>query len=244
MGTHTPTRQSAEAGHAWAGGAQRATRKCTPCGGMSTMYFRSQYSGFYACATQVRIDSASNTRFSMIISINGQADYHGGLHVTEGNQGSSNYRTMRIVGTIYLNKGVTTSVLVYSQSDNWYRVQHESGFGCHMFGTGKTASKKISGFNADLQYNIQAGRGWKDLTRWRTNGNNELYETLGEFNNANGRFYPKETGYYLCNANIVINNLTHAGYTRLLIMISGSRDVNNGLHVIESNGGSTNYRAM
>merc|ERR1719174_2474672 len=60
-------------------------------------------------------------------------DIHNGLHVSDGNQGSTNYRSMRIVGTVYLKKGERTSVHVYSQSDNSYRVQSESGFSCHKF---------------------------------------------------------------------------------------------------------------
>merc|ERR1712032_1741796 len=50
-----------------------------------------------------------------------------------GDQGSTNYRSMRLMGTVYLKKGTKTSVHVYSQSDNSWRLQHESGFSCHKF---------------------------------------------------------------------------------------------------------------
>merc|ERR1712032_1439056 len=43
---------------------------------------------------------------------------------------------MRIVGSVFLKKGEKTSVHIYSQSDNYWRAQHESGFSCHMYGGG------------------------------------------------------------------------------------------------------------
>merc|ERR1712037_557486 len=101
----------------------------------STWYVAPQ-AGYYMCAAQLRVDSASNTRFRMIIALNNGMDTHGGLHVSDGNQGSTNYRTMRIMGTIYLKKSDRTSVHVYSASDNSWRLQHESGFSCHKFGGG------------------------------------------------------------------------------------------------------------
>merc|ERR1719181_1217914 len=196
----------------------------------------------------------------MIIALNNGMDTHNGLHVSDGNQGSTNYRSMRILGTVYLKKGVRTSVHIYSESDNSWRAQHESGFSCHRYGGsankpiegggGSSSSssgpvpKTGSGFNADLAANIHAGRGWREITNWRTAGNNELYESLGEFNNGNGRFYPQATGYYLCNANAVLDGFTASGYSRLMLVINNHRDVNNGLMAIEANGGSTNWRGM
>merc|ERR1719198_1317644 len=99
----------------------------------SSTWYVAPSAGYYMCATQVRIDSASNTRFRMIIALDNGMDTHNGLHVSDGNQGSTNYRTMRIMGTVYLKKGVRTSVHVYSASDNSWRLQHESGFSCHKF---------------------------------------------------------------------------------------------------------------
>merc|ERR1719181_1706415 len=197
----------------------------------------------------------------MIIALNNGMDTHNGLHVSDGNQGSTNYRSMRILGTVYLKKGVRTSVHIYSESDNSWRAQHESGFSCHRYGGsankpkeggGSSSSssssgpvpKTGSGFNADLAASIHAGRGWREITNWRTTGNNEMYESLGEFNNGNGRFYPKATGYYLCNANAVLDGFTASGYSRLMLVINNHRDVNNGLMAIEANGGSTNWRGM
>merc|ERR1712025_16077 len=51
----------------------------------------------------------------------------------------------RIVGTIYLKKSDRTSVHVYSASDNSWRLQHESGFSCHRFVGGSTASGMLPG---------------------------------------------------------------------------------------------------
>merc|ERR1712187_1101187 len=89
---------------------------------------------YYMSAAQVRIDVAQSTRFRIIIAINNQMDIHNGLHVTDGNQGSTNFRSLRIVGSVYLKKGERTSVAIYSTDPSW-RVQTESGFSCHKFVT-------------------------------------------------------------------------------------------------------------
>ena len=42
---------------------------------------------------------------------------------------------MTMAGTLKLNKGDALNIYLYSSNDKSYRVQHESGFGCHMMGT-------------------------------------------------------------------------------------------------------------
>jgi hypothetical protein len=51
----------------------------------------------------------------------------------QANQGSSNYRSMRVAGTLKLSGSDTVSVVVYSSSDNSWTAQSESGFSCHKF---------------------------------------------------------------------------------------------------------------
>merc|ERR1712072_883687 len=111
------------------------------------MGYKAPQSGYYMCATQVRIDQvqtslSSSSRFRLIIAINGQIDIHNGLHVNDGNQGSTNFRSLRVAGTVYLKKGQRTSVNVYTVDKSW-TLQSESGFSCHMFVT----KQKCSGSN-------------------------------------------------------------------------------------------------
>ena len=61
-----------------------------------------------------------------------------GLHVIDGNRGSTNYRSMTIAGSTYLKKGDKTSVKVFSEKDTGYYVMTESGFSCHKFVTPAT----------------------------------------------------------------------------------------------------------
>ena len=70
-----------------------------------------------------------------------------------------------------------------------------------------------------------------------------MYENGGEFKNQLGRFYPKQSGYFLCNANVRLDSFSGT-FSRLLIAVNAKKDVNNGLHTIEGNGGSTNSRSM
>ena len=70
-----------------------------------------------------------------------------------------------------------------------------------------------------------------------------MYENGNEFDEAKGRFKPKETGYFLCNGNVRLDSFDGAS-SALLISINGKKDKNSGLYTVEGNGGSTNYRSM
>ena len=63
----------------------------------------------------------------MVIALNGNKDVNNGLHVIEGNGGSTNYRTLSVSGNVQLKKGQYTSVFLYSSNDYSYIVQRESG---------------------------------------------------------------------------------------------------------------------
>ena len=65
--------------------------------------------------------------FRVVIAINGDHDAGNGLHVIDGNGGSTNYRTMSVSGNLQLKKGQYASVYVYSSFDNSYTVNSESG---------------------------------------------------------------------------------------------------------------------
>ena len=68
--------------------------------------------------------------FRLMIAINGDHDANNGLHVIDGNGGSTNYRTMSVSGNLQLKKGQYASVFVYSDKDNTYYVQSETGNFC------------------------------------------------------------------------------------------------------------------
>jgi len=104
-------------------------------GGISNTFYTAPQAGYYMCAAQVRIDSKTSQRMKMVIALNNQPDVHSGLHASVGNMGSTNYRSLSLVGSVWLTKGLRVSVHTYSQYDNSYRVQHESGFSCHKYGS-------------------------------------------------------------------------------------------------------------
>jgi hypothetical protein len=98
------------------------------------------------------------------------------------------------------------------------------------------------GFNADLLTSIYQNKpGWREVTNWRTNLNNELYQTDGSLDGSKGRFIPNQEGYYLCNANVRLDSLSANAEARLNIGLNGKPDEVNGLSVAEGNGGSSNY---
>ena len=332
----------------------------------NTGYFDAPFFGYYICAAQVRIDfAATNTKslVRVLIAVDGQIDANNGLHSVDGNEGSSNFRTLRVAGTVKLEQGSRVSVHIFSSTDALWTLNKESGFSCNRLksrpacpkceiensnkkrgkecacnpgykgkivwkgetptGTCKPAACTIknsnkkpgadckckdgytgqikwvgtkatgtctpaacwipgsnnqpgpgckclplhngkitwdgnkvtgschicganSGFNADLTKSIVVtkSKAWTELANWKTSGST-MYETnQKEFDNAKGRFKPTQSGYFLCNANVRLDGFAKTGFSRLLIAVNGKTDVNNGLHTIEGNGGSTNYRSM
>merc|ERR1712032_290256 len=81
-----------------------------------------------------------------------------GLHAIAGNGGSSNYRTMKVAGTLYLTKGQTLSVTMYSSSDASWTLQRESGFSCQMFGVCKGAKTTKPPTPKPVVNLVQAGK--------------------------------------------------------------------------------------
>lgn len=185
----------------------------------------------------IRLDGASTlSYFRVNINLNNQADVNNGFHVIRGNKGSFNYGSLNVAGSIYLTKGNTVSVYSYSRSDNFYTVQTESGWGCHMMGTGV-------GFHADLSQSIKFKAGWSRVSKWRTAGNNELYASGGS-PNAQGYYVAPESGYFMCATQVRVDQVLSTSRFRLIIAINGQIDIHNGLHVNDGNMGSTNYRSL
>ena len=105
-------------------------------GTASSSAYKVGKSGYYVCAAQVRIDSMSRSYYvRLIISINGDKDVNNGLHAIQGNRGSTNYRSLKVAGTVWLNVKDSVSVMVYTNGDHSWNVNHESGFSCHMIST-------------------------------------------------------------------------------------------------------------
>ena len=121
-----------------------------------------------------------------------------GFQDKQGNSGSSNARSLSVSGTIYMESGDFISVFVYSDKDPSYRVQSESGWGCHMLRT-------RLGFHAHLNKDLKFGRGWNNVAGWLTSnrgkGDEELY-ALGGGISGDGNYQVRKTGYYVCTVEV------------------------------------------
>ena len=204
-----------------------------------TGFYTAPASGAYFCSALLRLDYASRTSmFVLSLNVDDKPEIDHGLSSVRGNRGSSNYGTMGIAGTIYLKQKQDISLYAYSSNDNFFRVTTEAGWGCHMLGTGV-------GFHADMSatQTFTQGDGWTRLSKWRTAGNNELY-AQGASLNAEGFFLAPESGYYLCAAQVRVDSTYSNARYRMIIAINNEMDINNGLHVTDSNIGYTNYRSL
>ena len=193
--------------------------------------------GAYYCAANVRMDSGSRGYyFKTLIALNDDTNSNNGLSVMEGNMGSNNYRNMNVAGTLWMKAGQYTSLYVYSNGDNSWVVDNESGFSCHLIG------KKSPGFLADLPENSRYyNYGWHTLVGWRTTGASTLH-AVGDGMSPAGYTIPV-AGYYVCTANMRYES-SSGNYMRIVIAINGNRDPHNGLSSISGSRDSSNYRDL
>lgn len=98
-------------------------------------YYFAPQDGYYICSAMMKLTSGSTSyRFSLLLTVDDNKDYHNGLHATNG-YGSSDQRPLVVAGSIYLKEKQKVAVWMFSQSDNSYALDSESGFGCHLFET-------------------------------------------------------------------------------------------------------------
>ena len=169
-----------------------------------TGVYTAPQAGYYICTAQIRLDSASSSSyFRVLLAINDKMDVKSGLNAIGGNKGAKDKRTLRIAGTIFLKKKTKVSLYTYSSTDNYYTTNSESGWGCHLFSADISSCPQLpcvqnTGFNADLVTSLGAKKGWKELNKFRTQGESALFNDRQEFDVDTGRFTAKSDGYYLC----------------------------------------------
>jgi hypothetical protein len=180
--------------------------------------FSPQKKGVYYCSANIRLDNANvKGNFRMSIRHGLDHDENNGLFVITGNYWSTNYGSLQLAGTIKIQTFV--SLWIYSSSDNSFRVQQESGFGCHYL------DQQDAGFHADQGTSRTYGRYWQQIRSWRTSGNDELYASKNSGLTENGVWRVPTTGFYFCSASVRISNLHYNGYSRLVIAVDGSTDL-------------------
>ena len=187
-------------------------------GGLDTTgVYAAPQTGYYICATQIRFDSAaSSSYFRVLLALNEKIVVNKGLNAIGGNKGSTSKRSLRIAGTIYLKKKTKVSLYTYSQKDNYYTINSESGWGCHMFSADLSKCPQLpcvqnTGFNADLVKSLGAKKGWKELNKFRTQGESALFNDRQEFDTDTGRFTAKSDGYYLCATQVRLDGASRFG---------------------------------
>lgn len=132
---------------------------------------------------------------------------------------------MSVSGTIYLNPRNTVGVYVYSATDNNYRVQSESGWGCHFMNT------RI-GFHANAAGNEHFGKGWGRVTKWQDSPlkNKALY-SMGGGVATNGYYHAHVAGYYVCSVQVRLDSAEKQSYFQLALALNGDRSWRGGTHL-------------
>lgn len=155
--------------------------------------------------------------------------------------GSTNYRALTVTGSLKMDPKDYVSVFLYSENDNSWTAQTESGFSCQRFST------KV-GFHAVKWEDQGMGQGFTELNKWRVTERPTLYSVGGGFKDNGAKYAPPSEGAYFCYFNLRFDNLKRMSgtkvYFRSIISVNGDRDFNNGLHATEGDHASTDKRHM
>ena len=115
--------------------------------------FEISESGYYFCYMNLRVDRVGRQGYFRAFISMGDRNFYNGLHAVEGDHGSQDKRYMNVAGTLDLKKGNTVSVFTFSSDDPSYKLNSESGFGCHIMSSN-------FGFHATMAKPQSIGTGW------------------------------------------------------------------------------------
>lgn len=90
--------------------------------------FRAPLAGIYFVAANYRFDSACGVYFRVQVAINGNTDNNNGLMAIDGGP-ACDYASFNVEGMMWLEENDRVEVWVYSDSDNSWYTNTESGWG-------------------------------------------------------------------------------------------------------------------
>ena len=195
----------------------------------TTGIYTASTSGFYHVSALIRLDGAGTGYFRIGISVNGSTSLDSSLHAIRGSP-PDNYYTLHVGGVVPVSAGTRVAVVIYSASDTFWRIQHESGLSIHLM-------ERISpGFHADLNGDkTVTDTTWAPINNWRTipGKNDGLFQTGITFVPKTGIYTVPSPGIYYTAANIRLDAIT-SGAASVVVSVNNELSRDNGLHTTES----------
>ena len=182
--------------------------------------------GIYFASAMVRLDGADAGWFSAAILTNGVASWQSGLSVLSGDL-ADNYNDMTISGLRQLQANDYLSVWVYSNQDDSYLIQANSG------GFSVCVMDAAVAFSAARNANIRVqANGWTEMTGgvYTTAGYKGLF-SHSSFDESTGRFTAPSAGIYLVSANIRLDN-ADTGWFSAAVLTNGEQSWESGMSVL------------
>jgi hypothetical protein len=193
---------------------------------LSTGRFTVPEDGIYFASAMVRLDHADEGWFTAAVFTNGVASWHSGMSVA--GEPADDYSDMTVSGFRQLQANDFLSVWVYSQIDESYLIQANSGgFSACVIDTGVA-------FSAARNENIHVqANGWTEMTGggYTTDGYKGLFKLDNSFEEATGRFTAPSAGIYLASANIRLDNADE-GWFSAAILTNGEASWESGMSVL------------
>ncbi|MCB9642932.1 MAG: hypothetical protein H6728_07630 [Myxococcales bacterium] len=191
--------------------------------------FTAPSDGYYHFRARAALNELGNASYMRLqLAIDGNRDVNNGFHAIRVRD-TGTYNDLHVMGTIYLKQGQKVTLWVQSANNTSYTVMSESGFSGYYIGP-----TLKSGFHADLSTNLPIkAKGWTQVKGWRTAGTAGLFQVGNAFDGTNGEFTAPADGYYHFDTQVRLDETSVLGithYLRLLLVIDGAKDINNGMH--------------
>eukprot|EP01051_Picozoa_sp_SAG22_P000590 SAG22_NODE_17_length_32684_cov_34.234095_3_plen_4499_part_00 len=199
--------------------------------------FTAPVTGVYLAAAQLRLDSADEGYFRMMIAVGGSTDLDNGLHVTDSAP-SPDYAGFSVSGVLALQGGDFASVFVYSDEDFNYRISSQSGFSCALLETS-------SAFGSDLATRRYVStEGWTEVGGWETSGSGgrgNLFQLGRSFERQLGQLQIADgvvitSGMYFCALHAALRD-AGTGYFKIAVAVNGHSSLST-IHEERDSGGS------
>lgn len=180
-----------------------------------------QKSGIYIVAANIELSGAYSGTFQVraVVDRNVAKSSNGMVSVRQSTP--NNYYTFSLAGAMYLTKGQTLSIYVYSQLDTNWKLSHESGFSVAYH----SPYQYVPGFHAVLGSTKTVTTAyWKEITGWQTPTTGAgLFRSSNDFDTFTGRFTVPYSGEYFVSANVRLDYaaLPSYRYYRLLVIVNG-----------------------
>ena len=116
--------------------------------------------------------------------------------------------TISVSGIMDIQAGSVFTVIVFTESDQFYKVSDKSTSSVTYIGETKVVPGFTATRNVEMLLSFQPNQ-WTSIDRWSTSGKDFLFEN-GQGFDSKMSYIVQESGFYYCSINVILSSLNNA----------------------------------